>query len=276
MVRRCRLSCKASVSRNAPASGKRRRPRGEAHAGRLPSVYDDPIVDASEAPSALGAARARPFRLRPGLLALIVACFGLSVLWVFHEPVFNRLGRLLVEETPLAQADLVVVLGDNEVSAAATAADILGKGYAPQVLLFQAGPTPGEAWLDRLSIRVPTRHELAIMVMQRMGVNPGNILVEPIAETGTNAVVRATARYARSHDAHRIIAITYRSHTRRTAILLRGALDPSSVIIVRAAPDDPFELQGWWRERGNSREFLIESMRWVNSFWFGDFWRRRE
>jgi len=45
--------------------------------------------------------------------------------------------------------------------------------------------------------------------------------------------------------------------------------------MVRAAPDDPFEPEGWWRERGNSREFLIEGMRWVNSFWFGDFWRGR-
>src|SRR5262245_4981233 len=139
MVRRCRLSCKSSVSRILQAV------RG--HADRRPSVYDEPIVNVSEVPSALGDARSRPFRLRPGLLALSVATFGLTVLWAFHAPVFNGLGRLLVEETPLTQADLVVVLGDNEVSAAATAADLLRKGYAPRVLLFQAGPAPGEAWL---------------------------------------------------------------------------------------------------------------------------------
>ena len=206
---------------------------------------------------------------------MVVACLGLATLWVFHEPALNALGRLLVEETPLAQADLVVILGDKEVQTAATAADILRKGYAPRVLLFQADPTAGDVWLDRLDIRVPTRHQLAIMVMRRMGVKPGSILVEPITETGTNAEVRAIARYARSHDAHRIIAVTYRSHTRRTAVLLRGALDPSSLIMVRSAPDDAFDPEGWWRERGNSREFLIETMRWVNSFWFGDFWRRR-
>jgi len=234
------------------------------------------FVHFSEVPSALGEARSRPFRLRAGVLALIVASFGMAALWVFHEPVFNGLGRLLVEETPLAQADFVVILGDKEVSAAATAADILGRGYASRVLLFQAGPTAGEIWLDRLGIRVPTRHDLAVTVMRRMGVHPGNILVEPIIDTGTNAEVRAIARYARSHGAHRIIAVTYRSHTRRTAVLLRGALDPSSLVMVRSAPDDSFDPEGWWRERGNSREFLIESMRWVNSFWFGDFWRRRE
>lgn len=239
-------------------------------------MYDYLIVDASEALSRAGIARSRPLRLRGGLLVLAVAFLGMTVLWICHEPALNRLGRFLVEETPLALADLVVVLGDNEAPAAATAADILAKGYAPRVLLFQSAPTPGEALLDRLSISVPTRHELAIMVMQRMGIAPESIRVEPIAETGTNAIVRATARYAQSHNAHRIIAVTYRSHTRRTAVLLRGALDPSSVIIVRAAPDDAFNADGWWRERGNSREVLIESMRWVNSIWFGDFWRRRE
>lgn len=233
-------------------------------------------MDASEVPSALGEARSRPFRLRAGVLALIVASFGLAALWVFHEPVFNGLGRMLVEETPLAQADFVVIFGNKEVPAVATAADLLAKGYAPRVLLFQADPTPGEVRLDRLDIRVPTRDELAMMVMRRMGVHPGSIVVEPIADPSTNAEVRAIARYARSHDAHRIIAVTYRSHTRRTAVLLRRALDPSSLVMVRAAPDDMFEPEGWWRERGNSREVLIESMRWVNSFWFGDFWRRRE
>jgi uncharacterized SAM-binding protein YcdF (DUF218 family) len=229
----------------------------------------------SETTSPLVVARFRPVRLRLGLLALLLPLLGIAALWICHEPALNGLGRFLVEETPLSQADLVVVFGNNEVSAAAEAADIVGKGYAPRILLFKASPAPDETLLDRLRIPVPTRHELAIIVMRRMGIAAGDILVEPITEAGTNAEVRSTARYAQSHGASRIIVLTYRSHTRRTAVLLRGALDRSSVIIVRAAPDDPFKPEGWWRDRGNSREFLIESMRWANSIWFGDFWRRR-
>jgi len=233
-------------------------------------------MDSSDITSPAVVARLRPVRVRLGLLALFLPLLGIVALWIWHEPALNGLGRFLVEETPLAPADLVVVFGNNEVPAAAAAAHIVREGYASRILLFKASRTPDEVLLDRLRIPVPTRQELAVIVMRRMGIAAGDILVEPITETGTNAQARAIARYAQSHGASRIIVLTYRSHTRRTAVLLRGALDRSSVIIVRAAPDDPFGAEGWWRDRSNSREFMMESMRWVNSIWFGDFWRRRE
>jgi uncharacterized SAM-binding protein YcdF (DUF218 family) len=228
----------------------------------------------SETASPIAGAGVRAIRVRLGLLALLLPLLG-AVVWFCHEPLLNSLGRFVVEESPLAPSDLVVVLADNEVPAAAAAADIVRRGYATRILVFKSSPAEKEALLDRLGISVPTRLELAIIVMGRMGIAPGNIVVEPITETGTNGEVRAVARYARSHGASRIIAITYRSHTRRAAVLLRGALGRSSEVIVRATPGDPFEADGWWRDRGSCREFLIEGMRWANSFWFGDFWRDR-
>ncbi len=162
---------------------------------------------------------------------------------------------------------------DNEVPAAAAAAALLAKGYAPRILLFKAPPAADEKLLDRLSIPVPNRHELAVLVLRRLGVASEAIVVEPVPEVDTNVAVQATARYAHSHDATRVIVITYRSHTRRTALLLRRALGQSAVVIVRASPDDPFHPEGWWRDRRNSREFLMESLRWVNSLLLGDLWR---
>ena len=229
----------------------------------------------SETASPVAVARVRSIRVRLRLLALLVPLLGAVGLWICHEPFLNWLGRAVVEETPLAPADLVVVLGDNEVPAAAAAADLVREGYASRILVFKASPAQKESLLDQLGISMPTRHELAIIVMRRMGIAPESIVVQPITETCTNGEVRAVARYARTHGASRIIAITYRSHTRRSAVLLRGALGRSSEVIVRATPDDPFETDGWWRDRGSCREFLIESMRWANSFWFGDFWRDR-
>jgi uncharacterized SAM-binding protein YcdF (DUF218 family) len=186
--------------------------------------------------------------------------------------VLTKLGGLLIEETPPAAADLVAVL-DNEVSATAAAAALLAEGYAPRILLFKAPPAADEKLLDRLHIPVPTRHELAILVLHRLGVASEAIAVEPVAMADTNVAVQATARYARTHGATRVIVITHRSHTRRTALLLRRALGPSAVIIVRAPPDDPFQPEGWWRDRRQSREFSMESLRWINSLLLADLWR---
>lgn len=196
----------------------------------------------------------------------------MAALWTWRGPALTKLGGLLVEGTPPAPADLVAVF-DNEVPAAAAAADLLAKGYAPRVVLFKAPPAADEKLLDRLGIPVPNRHELAILVMHRLGVASEVITVEPVTEGDTNVAVQATARYASTHDATRVIVITYRSHTRRTALLLRRALGRSALVIVRASPDDPFHPEGWWRDHRNSREFVMESILWINSLLLGDLWR---
>ena len=217
-------------------------------------------------------ARPRTVRLRFAVLALVLLLFAAVSLWAWHEPILTNLGRLLVEETPPAPADLVAVL-DNEVPAAAAAADLLAAGYAPRILLFKPPPGADEKLLDRLGLPVPNRHELAILVLQRLGVASEAIVVEPVTELDTSIAVEATARYARSHDATRVIVVTYRSHTRRAALLLRHALGRSAVVIVRASPEDPFRPEGWWRDRHNSREVIMGSLRWVNSLLLGDLWR---
>jgi hypothetical protein len=234
--------------------------------------YDTPAMEPGEPAFPLVPARARTIRLRLGVTALLLLLFGAAALWTWREPVLTEVGGLLVEETPPAPSDLVAVF-DNEVPAAATAADLLAKGYAPRILLFKPPPGPDEKQLDRLRIQVPTRHELAILVMHRLGVASEAIVVEPIAELDTNVAIQATARYARMHDVTRVIVVTYRSHTRRTALLLRRTLGRSAVVIVRASPDDPFHPEGWWRDRRNSREFVMESIRWINSLLLGDLWR---
>jgi len=217
-------------------------------------------------------ARPRTARLRLAVLALLLLLFGAAALWTWREPVLTKLGGLLVEETPPAAADLVAVL-DNEVSAAAVAAALLAEGYAPRILLFKAPPTANEELLDRLRIPVPTSHEQAMRVLHRLGVASEAIAVEPVAEANTSVAVQATVRYSRTHGVTRVIAITYRSHTRRTALLLRRALGPSAVVIVRASPDDPFQPEGWWRDRRKSRQVIMESIRWMNSLLLGDLWR---
>ena len=209
-------------------------------------------------------------------MALLLLLVGAAALWTWREPVLTKLGGLLVEETPPAPADLVALF-DNDAPAAAAAADLVTKGYAPRILLFKAPPAADEKLLDRLGLPVPTHHELAILVMQRVGVTSEAIVVEsvvaPATEVDTSVAVQATAHYAQSHGATRVIVITARSHTRRAALLLRRALGRSAVVIVRAAPDDPFHPEGWWRDRSNSREVIMESGRWINSLLLGDLWR---
>jgi hypothetical protein len=69
------------------------------------------------------------------------------------------------------------------------------------------------------------------------------------------------------------IAVTERSHTRRTARLLRRELPGRGAVMVRASPRDDFHPETWWRDRSSARELALESLRWWNSFGLRDWWK---
>lgn len=207
-------------------------------------------------------------------ILVLLAVAGAAVLWLQREPLLGAAGRLVVEEAPPAPAGLVAVLAHGQVLAAAAAAEAVTAGHAPRVLLFAAEPGPEDRLLERLAVPRPPPHELMALVLRRLGVAGDAIVVEPQRTGGTNAAVAAVARYARAHRVDRVLVVTHRSHTRRTAVLLRRALGPGSTVIPRAPAEDPFDPDRWWRDRDSARELVMEALRWFNSLVLRDFWRQ--
>lgn len=173
----------------------------------------------------------------------------------------------------MAPADLVAIVADTP-AAAVTAGEVVKARLAPRVVLFAPPDDKEQEILRPLGITSPARHELLALVLERLGVPSPAILVIPLDEKGTNAVVRAVARYAERAGQRRIIAVAHRSHTRRTAILLRRELGAGRVVIVRAAPQDPFHADTWWHQRDTARELALEALRWTDSLVLGGVWRR--
>ena len=224
--------------------------------------------------------RRRPFSMvasdramRRSLILLIVLIVVIGGLWLARGPLLTSIGRLVVEEALPARADLVAILGSPPAPAAEEAAKLVMGGYAAHVLIF-ASRTDTDDILDRLGIVMPRPHEVAMLVLRRMGVRADAIAVEHIPASGTNALIRATARYARQRGLTRLIVVTNRSHTRRTEKLLKASLGGTSVVIARAAAQDPFQPDRWWRDRDSTRALLMELLSWFNSFVLGDLWRR--
>jgi uncharacterized SAM-binding protein YcdF (DUF218 family) len=204
-----------------------------------------------------------------GLLVLLGLALGA---WTAREPILTAIGSLVVEETPLRAADVVVFVADNAVLLAAETASIVRAGHAPRVLVLAPPAGPDARILADLGITVPRDDEVAVLVLRRLGVPREAITVLTVRVDGTNAAVRTIARHAAEHRVSRMIVVTHRSHTRRTARLLRRLAPPETVVMARAPADDPYRAEGWWRERGSARELALEGLRWVNSLVLGDLW----
>jgi len=205
------------------------------------------------------------------LFLFLVLVVGLIVFWAERAPLLTSIGRLVVEETPLARADIVVVLA-NTPGIAAEAAAIVKGGYAPRVLLFTSARQADDDVLAKLGLDLAKPHEVAIKVLHASGVAPERSVLSPRAPDGTNEAAREVIRYAQRHGLARVIAVTERSHTRRTARLLRRELTAPGGVMVRAAPRDVFHPESWWRDRASARELAMEGLRWLNSFVLRDLW----
>lgn len=204
-------------------------------------------------------------------LALVV---GLAALWVARAPLLTSIGGLVVEETPLARADAVVVSA-NTPGIAAEAGAIVKGGYAPRVLLFPSARAADDDVLAKLGLDRATPHDVALKVLRASGVAPERIVRLPLAPDGTNQAARELIRYARRERITRVIVVTERSHTRRTARLLRRELTAPGAVMVRAAPRDAFRPESWWRDRDSARELAMEGLRWLNAFVLRDLWAGR-
>jgi len=199
----------------------------------------------------------------------VVAC---ATLWIFRAPLLTSIAGVLVEEDVWAPADFAAVLSETQLSTVAVAADAVRGGYVKRVLLLATDKRADDEFLRKLQIAVPPAHEIATLVLVRLGVPREAIVVAPLPGAGTNVAIRAIARYAKMHGARSVILIAPRSHTHRAAVLLRRALGPGALVVVRASPHDGFEPRGWWRNRDQAREVMVESLRWLNSLVLGDLW----
>jgi hypothetical protein len=131
-----------------------------------------------------------------GLLTLLLLGAILAVGWIAREPILAAVGRSVVREDPPAPADLVAIVGDLPILGAVEAAALVKAGSAPRVLLFRRLDDPEAKILDKLRVPAPRPHEVARMILVRLGVPAEGITVVALPGVGTNESVRALARHA--------------------------------------------------------------------------------
>lgn len=214
------------------------------------------------------------FRPLPGsLVALVAVAILVGGAWLAREPILTVVGQLIVEETPTVRAEAIVAMSIRPIGVA-EAAELYRSGFAPRVVVLAPSRGPDERILDGLGLQIPGVAEQAVLVLTRLGVPRDAIVVQADVD-GTNSGVRAAARWAENARARRLIVVADRSHTRRIATLLRAQI-PGALIVMRASRHDAFDPTRWWRQRGMTRELVMEGLRWVNSLVVGDLWAGRE
>ena len=179
---------------------------------------------------------------------------------------FLNVGRWLVREDAPQKASAIAVLSGRMPDRALEAARLYKQGYAPQVWLSYS-VEPG-ATLQRYGVPYAGEETYNRLILQHEGVPESaiRILDPPIVNTADE--MRTFGKALRNFPERRIILVTSKVHTRRTAALWRLLSSKEGTAIVRAVSHDEFEPNRWWKNTGDALDVVREVLGLLNT-WAG-------
>jgi uncharacterized SAM-binding protein YcdF (DUF218 family) len=201
-------------------------------------------------------------RRRQGILVLVI----LSLLVLVGVAVFRNVGHWLVREDALGRADVIVVLSGGLPYRAQAAAEVFKSGYAPAVWVSR--PLGPREELAALGIQFLGEEEYDRRILMRQGVPDSAIRIFPDTIVNTQDEVEEISREMRRDGMHTVIIVTSPQHTRRVRALWSKLVGDDPRVIVRAAPDDPFDADHWWRTTADVLAVVREAMGLLN-VWAG-------
>ena len=195
------------------------------------------------------------------VLALVVA---IGTLWGARERLLELAGGILVTEDAGGRPDVVVVSIASVRAGALEAARLYQSGLALRVVVSRWRDEPLDRTVRALGVTHLVPHELALAILDRSGVPPEAVSVLEEAVDGTQSEVAAIARLVRRERPGHVWLVTARSHTARARWLLDRALPDDFHVAVRSAPEDAFRPGAWWHTRDETRELVMEYLRWAD------------
>ena len=179
---------------------------------------------------------------------------------------FLGLGRWLDKEDPPQKAAAIAVLSGRMPSRALEAARLYNQGYAPQIWLSYS-VEPG-ASLERYSVPYAGEEFYDRLLLLHQGVPDSaiHILAPPVVNTADE--MRTFGQALRKENLHRIILVTSRVHTRRTAALWKRLSAKDGEAVIRGASGDGYDPMLWWRNTGDALDVVREVLGLLN-VWAG-------
>lgn len=196
------------------------------------------------------------------MLGIGISLFALAGLYAFFHA-----GYWLVREDPLQKSQAILVLSGGLPDRAMAAAQIYRAGYAKEVWLTK--PLQPGASMEELHLPYAGEEQYSRMVLIDKGVPTANIRILQSPILNTVDELRVVAATLDQQPGATIIIVTSKAHTRRVRILWRKITQGrSGRMLVRAALDDPFDAQHWWRTTNDALNVVREYLGLLNA-WAG-------
>jgi uncharacterized SAM-binding protein YcdF (DUF218 family) len=189
------------------------------------------------------------------LLFVVVLC---GVVYLARYPILRFAGEGWVIDDPIARADAIVVLSDDNFYAdRATRATLLYRqGMAPVVV------ASGRRLRPYAGIAELMEHDLI-----ERGVPKDKIVRFAHDADNTKDEARALAQFSAQRKWRSVIVVTSNYHTRRARYIFTHVFPAGTAIRVTGAPDGDFDPERWWQKRISIKELTRELAGMVVALW---------
>lgn len=211
--------------------------------------------------------------IKRGRLRVIVvlAIFVIAAVYVSSGIILKQMGEFLVRDDVPVKSDAALVLntGLEYYPRLIEAADIFKKGLADRIIINGDRKTDSLRYLEEEGfISCCSWYEDSMRILEMLGVPRHSITAisaEDAYDTNTEAEDVGTAIIAMEYK--RIILITSRFHTRRSAHIWEEMYRDRLNVISVSAKTDPFDPASWWKDGRQIRWVLAEYGAWIFYYW---------
>lgn len=189
------------------------------------------------------------------LLFLVAFC---AVLYLARHPILKFAAESWVVNEPLAKADAIVVMSDDNFYAdrATEASQLFRQGVAPVVVASGRRLRPNA---DQSEL---TEHDLI-----ERGVPRDKIVRFPNDADGTIDQVRLVGKFASEHNWKKLVVVTSNYQTRRTRYIFEKTAPQGMEVSIASARDGEFDPERWWERHKSVKEFLEELAGMAEAMW---------
>ena len=206
------------------------------------------------------------FRRSYRFLLLLGGCNILLV--ILAVGAFFHAGTWLVREDSGQKAQVVVVLSGGLPERSLAAADEFKTSGAKEVWLTK--PSQPGAAMQQIHLPYAGEEQYSRMVLIDRGVPPAAIRILDPHINNTADELKVVVDELRTHPGATVAVVTSKAHTRRVRAIWNviAPKEDRGRLMVRAAPQDPFDADHWWRSSNDALSVVREYLGLLNA-WFG-------
>ena len=191
------------------------------------------------------------------LAVLALAALAMVAIRPIREPVLRAAGwALVVNNEPLAPADMIILAVDSAGAGALEAADLVQSGVSKRVGVFEDPPSGEDFEFIRRGLPYEDAGARQIRQLKMLGVT--DVVRIPKVD-GTQSEGQVLPQWSDEQHLRSIVVVATKDHSRRVQrVLDRAMKGHPTQVTVRTARYSDFDPDRWWQTRGGVRIEIVE------------------